>query len=293
MKKGKFLNCLLIGLLLLPFGNTEILATKKATKSKKNSVKTTSVKKKTSVKISFVNANSAILINANTGKILFERNAYQQMQPASTTKVITALLALENSSMAKTVTISTEAASREGSSMHLASSERRSMEELVYGLMLVSGNDAATAIAKNIAGTEEKFACMMTAKARLLGLKNSQFKNASGLPAKGHYSTAYDMAMITKYALKNKIFAKIASTKSKAIPNHISGEVRYLRNHNKLLWRYPYTTGIKTGYTVSAGGCLIASAHKKNTTLIAVVFKTHTIYDDCQNLFEYGFGRIQ
>jgi D-alanyl-D-alanine carboxypeptidase (penicillin-binding protein 5/6) len=121
-------------------------------------------------------------------------------------------------------------------------------------------------------------------------MTNTCFKNASGLPVIGHYSTAYDMAILTRYALKNRNFAAIVDTKYKTISGPRPREVRKLQNHNKLLWKYPYTTGVKTGYTVNAGGCLVSSASRNGKNLIAVVLKTATIYNDCIKLFNYGFG---
>ncbi|HBE77506.1 MAG TPA: D-alanyl-D-alanine carboxypeptidase, partial [Firmicutes bacterium] len=147
----------------------------------------------------------------------------------------------------------------------------------------------ATAIAESVGGTESNFARLMTAKARSLGLRNTQFKNASGLPAYGHYTTAYDLALLTRYALQNTTFARIVQTKVKVIPGAGSDQDFSLINHNKLLWQYPYSTGVKTGYTIRAGGCLVASAQHENTKLIAVVLKSSTIYNDCKSLFDYGF----
>lgn len=237
-------------------------------------------------------AASAVLIDAVSGKILYAKNAGEIMAPASTTKIMTAILALEYLPLDKTVTICSEAASQEGSSMALQKNEKKTVRELLYGLMLVSGNDAATALAEAVAGTEAKFAALMTQKAHQLGMNNTQFKNASGLPARGHYSTASDLAILTQYAMRNGNFAKIVSTKVKAVSGVNSGKNRKLINHNKLLWEYRYTTGVKTGYTNTAGGCLVASAQRDGASLIAVVLKTSYIYDDTEKLFEYGFPKV-
>ncbi|HEX3048805.1 MAG TPA: D-alanyl-D-alanine carboxypeptidase, partial [Bacillota bacterium] len=190
------------------------------------------------------------------------------------------------------VVISATAASKAGSSMYLVQNEKLKLKDLLYGLLMVSGNDAAAAIAEHIAGSESKFAEMMTAKARSLGLKHTQFQNSSGLPAKNHYTTAYDLAMIARYALQNTLFSEIVKTKVATVPSYKPGQTQQLINHNKLLWRYPYTTGIKTGYTVKAGKCLVASAEHNKTTLIAVVLKSSTMYTDSKKLFEYGFKRL-
>lgn len=238
-------------------------------------------------------AESAVLLDAASGKIIYAKNASKIMAPASTTKIMTAILVLEYLSLDKTITICGEAASREGSSMYLKKKEKKTVRELLYGLMLSSGNDAAAALADAVSGNETKFAVLMTKKARLLGMKNTQFKNASGLPAIGHYSTAYDLAVLTRYALKNVNFAKIVSTKVKEISGSTPGDNRRLINHNKLLWRYQYTTGVKTGYTRAAGGCLVSSAKQDGKTLISIVLKTSYIYDDAQKLLEYGFTKFK
>lgn len=237
-----------------------------------------------------VNASSAILMDAETGDVLYTKNVRTPMAPASTTKIMTAVLTLENLNLDKLVTICPHAASREGSSMHLFNKEQTTVRELLYGLMLVSGNDAATALAENLSGTEDKFAQLMTEKAHQIGMMDTVFKNASGLPMVGHLTTAYDMAILTRYALKVPGFAKIAGTKFKDFPGTKKSASRQLRNHNKLLWRYPYANGVKTGYTVKAGGCLVSSATHNGKTLITVVLKTPTIYDDTINLFNYGFN---
>lgn len=235
-------------------------------------------------------AHSAILLDAASGKVLYSKNAWTIMAPASTTKIMTAIITLERMNLNTTVSIPSVAAAKEGSSMHLAKQEKKTVRELLYGLMLVSGNDAATALAIAVSGSEVKFAQLMNEKARQLGMKNTNFKNASGLPAINHYSTAYDMAILSKYAMKNGNFAKIVSTKVKEVSSVKPGANRRLINHNKLLWRYQYTTGIKTGYTKKAGGCLVSTASRNGKKLIAVVLKSSYIYDDSQKLFSYGFS---
>jgi len=236
-------------------------------------------------------AQSAILLDATSGKVLYSKNAWAIMAPASTTKIMTAIIALERLNLNSTITIPTVAAAKEGSSMHLAAREKKTVRELLYGLMLVSGNDAATALAIAISGSEDKFARLMNQKAGQLGMKNTNFKNASGLPAINHYTTAYDMAILSRYAMKNGNFAKIVGTKVKEVSNAKPGTIRRLINHNKLLWRYQYTTGVKTGYTRNAGGCLVSTACYNGKKLIAVILKSNYIYDDSQKLFSYGFSK--
>ncbi|HEX7713535.1 MAG TPA: D-alanyl-D-alanine carboxypeptidase family protein, partial [Bacillota bacterium] len=234
-------------------------------------------------------ATAAVLMNARTGKLLYAKNSDRTMAPASTTKIMTAILVLEHLPLDRVVKIQSSAASKEGSSMYLVAKEQKTVRELLYGLLLVSGNDAATALAQAVSGTEANFAKLMNKKAALLGMKNSHFLNASGLPAKGHYSTAYDLALLTRYAMQNGNFAKIVSTKVKEVPGAKAGQTRRLINHNKLLWRYQYTTGVKTGYTIAAGGCLVSTASHDGVSLISVVLKSSYIYDDSQKLLSYGF----
>lgn len=236
-----------------------------------------------------INASAAVLINAGTGEVLYEKNPHASMAPASTTKMMTAIIAIERGDLERQVKISANAAAIPGSSMHLRRGEKYSLHNLLYGLLLSSGNDAATAIAEDIAGSEAKFARVMNDKARELGMLHTHFANASGLPAAGHYSTAYDLAILARYALKNPVFAAIVQTKFTSVPVSRSKRVKPLQNHNKLLWQYPYTTGIKTGYTRKAGKCLVASATQNETSLISVVLKSGTIYNDSITLFDFGF----
>jgi D-alanyl-D-alanine carboxypeptidase (penicillin-binding protein 5/6) len=239
-----------------------------------------------------LHASAAILIEAASGKVLYTKNSRAIMAPASTTKIMTAILALEHVSLDKTVRIYPTAAAREGSSMDLVNREQKTMRELLYGLMLVSGNDAATAISEAVSGSEANFVRLMNQKAKLLGMKNTHFLNASGLPDIGHYSTAYDLAILTRYALKNGNFAKIVSTKVKKIPGAKPGTSRTLINHNKLLWQYQNTIGVKTGYTRTAGGCLVSAASHNGVKLISVILKSNSIYDDSKELLDYGFTAL-
>jgi len=238
-------------------------------------------------------AESAILMDYTTGEILYQKNATIRKAPASTTKIVTALVALERGDLHQTILVSPTASKTEGSSIWLTSGEKHTLEDMLYGILLSSGNDAAVAVAENLAGTEEQFAEWMTEKARELGATSSTFKNSSGLPAEGHLTTARDLALITRYALHNPVFNAIVKTKQKAIagPNHDGN--RNLINHNKLLWRYEYTDGVKTGYTREAGRCLVASATRNGHRLITVVLNSKKMYEDTEALFEYGFNNFQ
>ncbi|HEX3047134.1 MAG TPA: D-alanyl-D-alanine carboxypeptidase family protein, partial [Bacillota bacterium] len=237
-----------------------------------------------------VNSVAAVLMDAANGTILYSKNSQREMAPASTTKIMTAILAIEKSDLNSVVTVSANAAGKPETKMHLHKGEKIVLKDLLYGLLLSSGNDAATAIAEFISGSEDKFARLMTQKAKEIGMKDTQFKNASGLPAVNHYSTAYDLAVLARYALNNSTFAGIVQTKTASIADERS---KYnLTNHNKLLWQYEFATGIKTGYTQKAGNCLVASANREGINLISVVLKSKSTYQDSIKLFENGFSQL-
>ncbi len=237
-----------------------------------------------------INAAAAVLMDAASREVLYAKNPHAIRPPASLTKIMTAVLALEKADLNDVVWVSPIASARTGSSMGLVRGEALTLEDLLYGMMLVSGNDAAAVIAEHIAGTEWDFARLMRAKAEELGLENTGFMNACGLPAYGHYSTAYVLALLTCYALENPVFARIVQTKEKTVSGRRAARTRKLVNSNKLLWQYSYATGVKTGYTSSAGRCLAASATCRGVTLVAVVLNSSTTYEDAKKLFEYGFA---
>ncbi|WP_461248245.1 D-alanyl-D-alanine carboxypeptidase family protein [Treponema sp. R6D11] len=199
-----------------------------------------------------VNANSAkssILIEKQTGRVLLENNANERMGMASTTKIMTAIVALENSKLTDVVTASHNASMIEGTSIYLAEGEQMLMEDLLYALLLNSGNDVATAIAEHLGKNEAGFVKLMNAKAIQLGLKNTHFTNPHGLADPQHYTTSYELAMIARYALNNPKFAEIVSTQRRRIARQREGGIEFLKNHNKLLGTYEGATGIKTGFT--------------------------------------------
>lgn len=245
----------------------------------------------TGVSVSANSAKSAILIDADSGRVLYEKNAYEKRGMASTTKIMTAIVALENTSYDDIVTVSHLAASTEGSSMYLNSGEKIRMESLLYGLMLNSGNDAATAIAEHISGNTKDFARLMNEKAEKIGLKSTSFANPHGLDNENHYSTAYDMAMLARYAMKNEKFAEIVSTKRKAVELNGTENSRYLKNHNRLLSSYRYCTGIKTGFTKACGRCLVSSAEKDGVKLIAVTLNAPDDWNDHISMYEDAFAK--
>jgi D-alanyl-D-alanine carboxypeptidase (penicillin-binding protein 5/6) len=238
-------------------------------------------------------AESAILLDFTTGKVLLEKNAHIPRPPASTTKIMTALIALERGDLNQKIVTSANASRVGGSSIYLKPGDQYKLEEMLYGLMLSSGNDAAVAVAENLAGSEEQYAAWMTEKAKLLGAKATTFLNSSGMPKPGHLTTAYDLAIITRYALNNPLFDKIVKTKQHSLLSSLPDDERILNNHNKLLWRYQYADGVKTGYTREAGRCLVASATRNGHRLIAVVLNSKKTYEDVQKMFEYGFQKYQ
>jgi D-alanyl-D-alanine carboxypeptidase (penicillin-binding protein 5/6) len=240
-----------------------------------------------------VKAGYAVLMDYTTGQVLYQKNAFIRRAPASTTKILTSIIAIEKGNLQRKIVASQKAARADGSSIYLRAGESHSLQELLYGILLNSGNDAAIAVAENLAGSETKFAEWMTAKACQIGAVNSHFKNCNGLPAQEHFSTAYDLAVITRYALRNPVFADIVKTKRKTIPRPGNPSEQMLVNHNKLLWRYQFADGVKTGYTVEAGSCLVSSATRDGHRLIVVVLKSKDIYSDSAQLLDYGFANYQ
>lgn len=234
-----------------------------------------------------VSAEKAIVLDAYTGRVIYEKNADDVGLIASTTKIMTALVICEQCNVLDRMRIPKEAVGIEGSSMYLKEGEILTIQELLYGLMLQSGNDAAVALAIYCGGTVEGFAELMNDKARQLGMNNSHFVNPNGLDAVDHYSTARDLAVLSAYAMNNPIFYKTVSTKTVKIGN------RYLKNHNKLLWEYGYAEGVKTGYTKKAGRILVSSAQKDNRRLIAVTMNAPDDWNDHKQLLEQGFGLFQ
>nr|WP_237700194.1 D-alanyl-D-alanine carboxypeptidase family protein [Caldalkalibacillus thermarum] len=237
-----------------------------------------------------VSAQAAILIDAESKRVLFEKNAYEPLRIASITKIMTAIVALEHGDLKDVVTASKNACSVEGSSIYLRPGEKMTLEDLLYGLILRSGNDAAVAIAEHIGGSVEGFVFLMNQKAEELGMEQTVFNNPHGLDThEEHYSTAYDMALLTAYALQNETFATIASTRKKTAP--LEGEKwdRVWYNKNRLLSMYPYADGVKTGYTQRAKRTLVSSATKDGHRLIAVTLNAPDDWNDHINMFEYGF----
>ena len=234
-----------------------------------------------------VSAKSYILMDAGTGTVLAERNPDEQMLIASTTKIMTAALVLEESDPDALVEIRPEHVGIEGSSMYLRAGEEVTVRDLLYGLMLASGNDAAVALAYHIAGGIPEFARRMNEKAGEIGMTNSHFVNPHGLDAEGHYATARDMAILTAWAMGLDGFREIVSTRS------VQAGGRSLVNHNKLLWRYPGALGVKTGFTKASGRSLVSAAERDGTLLICVTLSAPDDWDDHAALFDWGFARFK
>lgn len=251
-----------------------------------------------------VTAPSAILIDAKSGKVLYEKNADEKHYPASTTKVMTGLLAVLYGKMDEIVTIGKNPplVERGSSQIYLVTGEQLTMEQLLYAMMLESANDAAIAIAEHISGSVSEFAKLMNSKAKELGATNTNFVNPNGLHDDNHYTTARDLAMIAKYAMTLDKFRSVVKEVKYTIPKTNKQEERnYITNSNKLIWksynkfRYEYATGIKTGYTVKAKQCLVGSAEKGDMELISIVMgaEGQNVYSDTVALFEYGFANYE
>jgi len=237
---------------------------------------------------------AAVLMDPETGAVLAAQNPDERLPMASTTKIMTALLALERGHLSDKITISREAAGQEGSSMYTSAGETYTLEELLYGLLLNSGNDAAWAIAEHIAGSVPAFVTLMNERAQELGAVNTHFANPSGLPDPAHYSTARDLALIAKAAVARPDFRRLVATKAQEVPWPAKGEKRLLINHNRLLWRYDGADGVKTGYTNEARQCLVASATRGGQRFLAVVLKSegNSIWTDAERLLDYGFANF-
>ena len=236
-----------------------------------------------------VSAEAAILIDAESGNILYSKNADRVMPMASTTKIMTALVALEAMNTDVTVEIPAEAVGIEGSSIYLCEGEKLTFEDLLYAMMLESANDAAAAIAIATAGDIDGFAKMMNVKATELGLENTHFTNPHGLDDPEHYTTAHELAIIAAEAMKNETFRKIVSTRKRTIPLNDGEGARVLTNHNKMLASYDGAIGIKTGYTKKSGRCLVSAAERDGVRLIAVTLNAPNDWQDHHTMLDMGF----
>ena len=237
-----------------------------------------------------LSAKAAVLIEAETGTIILAKNENRKLPMASTTKIMTTLLTLESGDLDKVYAVPDEALMTEGSSMGLCFGESVTKNELCYGMMLPSGNDAANTAALLISSSFESFAQRMNRRAAKIGMNNSNFVTPSGLHDEKHYSTAYDMALLTREALKNERFCEICRTKSIKLSSDGFQSDKYLSNTNRLLTKYQYCIGVKTGFTDEAGRCLVSAAEKDGVKLIAVTLNASDDWNDHIKMFETGFS---
>jgi D-alanyl-D-alanine carboxypeptidase/D-alanyl-D-alanine carboxypeptidase (penicillin-binding protein 5/6) len=240
-----------------------------------------------------VSAQSYVLYCADNGQIICSQNENKKMKPASTTKIMTSLITLEQAASANKRVEFTQEMVAEGSSMYLKVGDVVTLKDLAAGMMMASGNDAANAAAITISGSKEKFAELMNQKAAQIGMKNTHFVTPSGLDDDNHYSTALDMAVLMTYALENEDFANLTSQKSTAVSfiKPQSQQTTYA-NHNRLLSLYEYCIGGKTGYTMAAGRCLVSAAKKDGLTLVCVTLNDANDWNDHIALFDYGFSAL-
>jgi serine-type D-Ala-D-Ala carboxypeptidase (penicillin-binding protein 5/6) len=240
-----------------------------------------------------VSADAAVLIDSITGDILFNKQAFKRRPPASTTKIMTAILALELGRPDELVTVSKKAAEVGGSTIFLDQGEKLLLYDLITGALVKSGNDACMAIGEQIAGSEDNFVKIMNQKAMTLGAMDTNFINTNGLPNKDHYSTAYDLALMARYGLQIPAFSSITRLKETEIHFLEPDVFMDLRNTNKLLWNYPFSDGVKTGTTNAAGKCLVAAATKDGRQLITVLLYAPNRFGDAQRLLEWGFQETE
>ncbi len=238
-----------------------------------------------------VTATAAIVIEASTGHVLYERNADQRMFPASTTKMMTLITALEGNNLDEIVTVGPGAYNAEGSTLWLDVGEKIPLGDLLYGMMLISGNDGAIAIAEHCGGNVPDFAARMTQRAQELGATGTNFTNANGLPDPNHYTTARDLAILAAHGFSLPHFEEIVSAKEVSFP-WIHDATKLLRNENQMLWFYRGCNGVKTGYTDAAGRCLVTSAKQNGVQLIAVILDSLYIWNDSIFMLDYGFSRV-
>ena len=234
-------------------------------------------------------AASAVLLDKTTGEVLYNKKANERLSIASTTKIMSAIIVLENADLDAVHTVTYSEASIEGSALGIGAGDKISIRNLLYGLMLVSGNDAAYALADATSGSVEAFVELMNSKAKALGLKNTHFTNPAGLSADEHYCSAYDLALITSYALDNPVFCELCSLEEHEIKLISPKKSIYLNNHNRLLNTYDGCIGVKTGYTERAGRCLVSAAKRRGQTLIAVTLNDGDDWKDHKKLLDYGF----
>lgn len=238
-----------------------------------------------------VSAESAIVIEASTGKVIYEKNADVRRGMASTTKIMTALCAIEAAELTDVITVAKEAEGVEGSSVYLKAGDRLTLGDLIDALMLESANDAATAIAVGVSGSVEGFAALMNKKAEELGLSDTHFTNPHGLSDDEHYTTARDLARLATVAMENSVFRQTVSKQTGKIS--LGDSTRFLRNHNKMLRIYDGACGVKTGFTKACGRCLVSAAERDGMTLVAVTLNAPDDWNDHRTLLDMGFSSLE
>lgn len=243
--------------------------------------------------VAFAGGSGSIVMEVSSKRILGGSGYDLELPMASTTKAMTALIIIERCNLKDIVTVPKEAQGIEGSSIYLRTGEKLAVEELLYGLMLRSGNDAAVALAIHCAGSVDRFAALMNEKAEALGLKHTHFVNPHGLHHPDHYTSAYDLAVIASEAMQNPDFAKIVGTKAIRITGSEAAGERYLVNKNKILTQYPGGNGVKTGYTTDAGRCLIAASVRDGMQVVAVVLNKYDMWEACSRLMDSAHENYQ
>ena len=273
-KISKTSRCLAI--LCILFCLTTLFKTKGVFASEKNNV-----------------SSGEIVMEVNSKRVLYQKNATDKKFMASTTKILTAIVIIEQCNLLDIVTVKKETTGIEGSSIYLEAGEKLSVKDLLYGLMLRSGNDCAETLAVHCSGSIDKFANLMNETAQKIGATNSNFVNPHGLHDDEHYTTAYDLALISSYAIKNQTFKEIVSTKSIYIPFTTRDYKRYLVNKNKMLTEYEGATGIKTGYTKKAGRCLVTSCVRNGMELVSVVLNCPPMFEQSKNILNVCFDEYK
>lgn len=240
-----------------------------------------------------ISASSAVVMVAQTGEVLYEKNAHTRRSMASTTKIMTSLIALEKADLKSEIIVNSNELNVEGTSMGLLPDDKVTFEALVYGMLLQSGNDAANVTAVKLGGSRAKFVSLMNIRAKELGMKNTNFVTPSGLDAKEHYSTAYDMALLGSAAILNPDFRHICSQKQAVVYYGNPPYRRTLTNHNKLLGYYDGCIGLKTGFTKKSGRCLVSAAERNGIILVAVTLNAPDDWNDHKKLLDYGFSQVE
>ncbi len=240
-----------------------------------------------------LSAKAAVVLEADRHQLLLAKNEQEQLSMASTTKVMTALLAVESGDLAREITVTEAMINVEGTSLGLKAGDRVSLETLIYGMFMQSGNDAANATAYMLGGSKEGFAKMMNARAREIGMQNTNFVTPSGLDAEGHYTTAYDLALLAATAVKNDVFVSFCSAKSCRVKITDPPAEYAFATHNRILKSYPGAIGIKTGFTKKSGRCLVTAARRDGVTIVAVTLNDPNDWEDHTNMLDYGFAQVQ